>query len=234
MVRLRTAVYCYSLYSIISGSHGTRQVPHYQIVPILTWVLPGSFFWDLCSFVILCSIEWRVLTDILEQPIGSIFQRQAVILGLYDPWRWDQCFVPESVKYYHSVLYKYQNRADLIYTAAEAWNHKSNFLLHILHFGCTTNYENVPLILVYLSQGPLLYFLESLKFLPGDQETVDGSGDIATSCEFWKPSSIGSITTHKGWYYAKTTEWTTAEISAIPNYQFPHLKKLHCTPISHF
>ena len=44
--------------------------------------LPLQSRWDLCSSRILCSIQWWVLTEILEQPVSSIFKYQEI----QDPW----------------------------------------------------------------------------------------------------------------------------------------------------
>jgi hypothetical protein len=67
------------------------------------------------------SVYWYLRTDVSGQPIVHILNGR---LGLFDPWRYDGYVVP---KLRHTTTNKRyvtaQKNEDVIYTAAEAWNH---------------------------------------------------------------------------------------------------------------
>ena len=60
-----------------------------------------SLFWDVmqCRFVV---SFWRFRTTYQSQLQASNSQRR--MIGLHDPWRWDQWVVPKSVSRYQSML----------------------------------------------------------------------------------------------------------------------------------
>jgi hypothetical protein len=53
-------------------------ITHWRIINMPDFRLPRWCKWDLHCSGILCSIDWRFVTDISGQPIGPIFKGQAV------------------------------------------------------------------------------------------------------------------------------------------------------------
>jgi hypothetical protein len=134
------------------------------------------------------------------------------------------CCPRTSVQNYHSVLHKYQKSADLIDTVEEAWNHAGNFcyISYILAAQLSVGVFHLDISL----RVPFYIFWSLLSFYQGcwrtrrlwirslssclKKQMVDETWDLEISQHLMSfgshsNSSIGSITTHTGCYYAKTT-----------------------------
>ena len=83
-------------------------------------ILRSALVWDITQRRVV--IPYRRFGATYQSHLQE--SRSHFLLGLLDPWRWDQCVVPK--RRYRTTTQSCvisQKSADLIYMAAEAWNH---------------------------------------------------------------------------------------------------------------
>jgi hypothetical protein len=152
----------------------------------LLLILRSALVWDITQRRVV--IPYRRFGATYQSHLQE--SRSHFLLGLLDPWRWDQCVVPK--RRYRTTTQSCvisQKSADLIYMAAEAWNHWYWFHLFMTPVILFFPHKCAEMFYVLFKDCVLknFYFIFAPQKVQGFRENLYSVTRVEQVLRVWRP-----------------------------------------------